>query len=102
LKGLLDEALGIGLDSDNEQEFNPFKNKTSNVYSNQSSALLKKQEFQNAAKTIFSSDVLTEGESPEKFDKDDEDASPVLLPYQSNIGFKKHLYDPHEPHSAAV
>jgi hypothetical protein len=81
LKGLLDEALGNGLDSDDEQEFNPFKNKTSNVYSNQSSALLKKQEFQNAAKTIFSSDVLTEGESPEKFDKDEEDASPVLLPY---------------------
>jgi hypothetical protein len=42
LKGLLDEALGNGLDSDDEQEFNPFKNKTSNVYSNQSSALLKK------------------------------------------------------------
>lgn len=32
LKGLLDEAL-VGLDSDEEQEFNPFKNKTSKVFS---------------------------------------------------------------------
>lgn len=56
------------------------------------------------APTIFSSDVLTEGESPEKYDKEDEDASPVMIPYQgiNNLGFKKHIYDPHEPHSAAV
>ena len=32
LKGLLDEAL-VGLHSDEEQEFNPFKNKTSKVFS---------------------------------------------------------------------
>jgi hypothetical protein len=45
------------------------------------------------------SDVLTEGDSPLKLDREtDEGISPMIG--GEHLGYKKHVYDPHEPHSA--
>lgn len=69
LATLLDEAL-VGIEEESDEEFNPFK---------------------KTEKPSVLSEVLTDGESPQK------------ITSAEHLGFelqKLHIYDPHEPQSA--